>query len=150
MTVTADTAEQGDHGSLASITINAGVTSGTGTITTAQDADTDDETFTVALGNVPSTVTAGSPNSVTVTINDDDSATTGGGADDPPPAGDPPASPPANCAEYHGGLSHGTPPNADHYREHYHVVNHDDGHPNNVDLGNGCYRVWHGPHGSGP
>ena len=25
-----------------------------------------------------------------------------------------------------------------------------DGHPNNVDLGNGCYRVWHGPHGSGP
>ena len=84
VTVTSGLAEDGDHGTLASITIDAGVTSGTGTITTAQDADTDDETFTVALGNVPSTVSAGSPNSVTVTINDDD----------PPPVHQPEPSPP--------------------------------------------------------
>ena len=36
------------------------------------DADEDDETFTVALAALPASVTAGSPNSVTVTIADDD------------------------------------------------------------------------------
>ena len=66
------TAEDGDYGSLASITISAGQTTGTGTISTAEDDDTDDETFTVALGSLPSSVTAGSPSSVTVTIADDD------------------------------------------------------------------------------
>ena len=66
------TAEDGDYGSLASITISSGSTSGTGTITTSQDGDSDDETFTVALGNLPSSVTSGNPNSVLVSINDDD------------------------------------------------------------------------------
>ena len=49
LTITDNTAEPADHGSLASITIASGATSGTGTITTNQDADFDDETFTVAL-----------------------------------------------------------------------------------------------------
>ena len=68
VTVTQGTAESDDHGTLASITVSAGATSGTGTITTAQDADSDDETFTVALGSLPPAVTAGSPSSVQVTI----------------------------------------------------------------------------------
>ena len=72
LTLTAGTAEAGDYGSLASITISGGQTVGTGTVTTAQDADTADETFTVALGTLPSDVTAGSPSSVAVTIRDDD------------------------------------------------------------------------------
>ena len=67
------TAEDGDYGSLASITINSGATSGTGRISTNEDTDTDDETFTAALGNLPSSVAAGSPSSVEVTITDDDS-----------------------------------------------------------------------------
>ena len=76
VTVTPGTAEPGDIGTLSSITINSGQTSGTGTITTAQDTDTDNETFTVALGALPSGVTAGSPASVTVTIRDDDAPAT--------------------------------------------------------------------------
>ena len=76
LTLSNGTAEDGDYGSLSSITINSGSTSGTGTITTSEDPDTDDETFTVALGNLPTTVTAGSPRSVTVRINDDDGGTT--------------------------------------------------------------------------
>ena len=75
LTLSHGTAEDGDYGSLSSITISSGSTSGTGTIATAQDSDTDDETFTVALGNLPSSVTAGSPRSVRVTINDDDGGT---------------------------------------------------------------------------
>ena len=66
------TAESGDYGSLASITVSAGSTSGTGTISTNHDSGENDETFTVALGTLPSTVTAGSPSSVTVTIADDE------------------------------------------------------------------------------
>ena len=72
LTLTAGTAETGDHGTLASITVAAGQTSGTGTISANQDADADDETFTVALGTLPASVTAGTTNSVTVTIADDD------------------------------------------------------------------------------
>ena len=72
------TAEDGDYGSLASITIPAGFSSATGTITTNQDTDTDDETFTVVLdtANLPSYVDTGSPSStaVTVTITDDDAS----------------------------------------------------------------------------
>ena len=75
LTLTDGTAESGDYGPLAGITIPGGQTSGTGAITTAQDADTDDETFTVSLGGLPSLVTAGSPNSVTVSIRDDDRTT---------------------------------------------------------------------------
>ena len=87
LTLTAGTAEAGDYGSLASITVTGGQTTGTGTVTTAQDADEDDETFTVALGSLPSDVTAGSPSSVLVTIRDDDGKT-------PPPPPPPPANRP--------------------------------------------------------
>ena len=76
LTLTAGTAEPGDYGTLSSITISAGATTGTGTISTTEDDDTDDETFTVALGSLPAALTAGSPSSVTVTITDDDGGTT--------------------------------------------------------------------------
>ncbi len=72
VTVSLGSAESGDIGTLASIAIAAGSTTGTGTITTAQDDGTDDETFTVSLGTLPSSVSAGAPNSVTVRIADDD------------------------------------------------------------------------------
>ena len=70
LTLTAGTAESGDYGALASITVATGATSGTGTITTSQDTDDDHETFTVALGSLPSSVTAGTPTSVEVRITD--------------------------------------------------------------------------------
>ena len=70
LTLTAGTAESEDYGTLASITINAGETTGTGAVSTNEDADTDNETFTVALGTLPTSVRAGSPNSVEVTITD--------------------------------------------------------------------------------
>ena len=76
LTVTAGTAEAGDYGTLASITVGTGETTATGTVVTFEDADEDDETFTVSLGALPASVTAGTPSSVTVTIRDDD--------DDPP------------------------------------------------------------------
>ena len=79
LTLTAVTAEPGDYGTLASITIPAGLSTtgkafGLASITTAQDADADDESFTVSLGTLPAEVTAGEPNSVTVIISDDDKA----------------------------------------------------------------------------
>ena len=82
LTLTDNSAEPADHGTLADITITSGQTSGTSTVTTNQDTDTDDETFTVALDttNLPSSVRAGSPSSVRVTIRDDDGGTT---PDDP-------------------------------------------------------------------
>ena len=70
LTLTAGTAESGDYGSVASITIGSGSTAGTGTITTTADVDLDDETFTVAFGALPASTTAGDPASVTVTIQD--------------------------------------------------------------------------------
>ena len=70
LTVTRGTSEDGDHGSLASITLPAGVTSATGTVSTVEDGDGDDETFTVALGSLPSGLTAGTASSVEVTITD--------------------------------------------------------------------------------
>ena len=76
LTLASGTAESGDFGSLASITISGGQTTGTGTISTTDDADTDDETFTVSLGTLPTEVTAGTPSSVEVTIRD---------GDEPPP-----------------------------------------------------------------
>ena len=82
LTLTAGTAEAGDFGSLASVIISGGQTAGTGTISTDQDADEDDETFTVALGTLPAEVTAGDPSSVEVTIIDDDFS--------PPPPNNPP------------------------------------------------------------
>ena len=72
LVLTAVSAETGDYGELASIRISGGSTSGTGRIATAQDDDTDNETFTVSLGSLPSSVRTGSPQSVRVTIVDDD------------------------------------------------------------------------------
>ena len=70
LATTRDTSEAGDHGSLASITVPAGGTSATGTVSTNPDDDGDDETFTVALGSLPSGLTAGAASSVRVTIAD--------------------------------------------------------------------------------
>ncbi len=79
ITLTAGTAESGDYGALSSITIPAGDTSGEGTISTAQDADADDETFTVSLGDLSSltNVTSGPVTSGQVRINDDETASVG-------------------------------------------------------------------------
>ena len=92
--VTRETSETEDHEMLSSITIDSGSTTGTGTIATNQDDDTDDETFTVALeGSLPDTVSEGSPNSVEVTITDDDQQPPGGNV--PPGGNGPPAPEPA-------------------------------------------------------
>ena len=63
LTVTRDTSEAGDHGTLVGITIPSGYLEAIGEITTVVDADADDEMFTVALdtANLPSGVTAGPP-----------------------------------------------------------------------------------------
>ena len=63
-----------DGTTLTSMTIPAGSTSATESITTEEDTDRkDNETFTVSLGTpLPSTVRAGSPRSVVVTISEDD------------------------------------------------------------------------------
>ena len=71
LTVTRGTSEDGDHGTLASIALPAGFTSASGTIATSDDEDGDDETFTVALGSLPSGLAAGATSSVEVTITDD-------------------------------------------------------------------------------
>ena len=71
-TASPNTAESGDVGTLADIVIIQGQTTGTSTITTNQDTDKDNETFTVSIGSLPSGVVAGSPSSVTVTIVDDE------------------------------------------------------------------------------
>ena len=70
--LTAGAAEPEDYGRLASIRSRAGETVGTGTIATTEDADTDDETFTVKLGTLPSGLSAGAPGSVQVGTRDDD------------------------------------------------------------------------------
>ena len=74
VTVTAGSAESGDYSTGASaITISAGNLSSTfALVITNQDDDEEDETLTVALGTLPSTVTAGTETSVTLTITDDD------------------------------------------------------------------------------
>ncbi|MCY4433254.1 MAG: hypothetical protein OXE45_06220, partial [bacterium] len=65
------TSESGDHGTLSSIPVAAGASSGSATVATVKDADDDAETFTVALGaSLPATVTRGGPASVTVTISE--------------------------------------------------------------------------------
>ena len=73
------TAEDTDYGAPPAITIAAGNTTGTGEMTTAMDADGDDETFTVSLdaANLPAGVTAGNPSSDTVTVSDVITAPTG-------------------------------------------------------------------------
>ncbi len=68
LALTAGTAEEGDYEPLASIAIKANQTSGTGDIVTKIDADADDETLTVTLGDLPGGVQPGSPSSVELTI----------------------------------------------------------------------------------
>ena len=89
--LTAGTAEPGDYGALANIPIDNVSTTFTATITTADDDDTEDETFTVALGDtLPSSVTRGTPASVVVTITDPDrNAVSLSASPNPVPEGDP-------------------------------------------------------------
>ncbi len=61
-------AEDTDYGSLKYIEILGGETSGTGTISTITDGDSDDEVFKVALGALPKAVRAEKPKEVTVKI----------------------------------------------------------------------------------
>ena len=56
----------------ATLTISAGATSSTLTISTTEDIDEPDETFLVTLSNPSSNATLGSPNTATGTIVDDD------------------------------------------------------------------------------
>ena len=70
LTLTRGTAEFGDYGSLAGVVILAGGTTGTGTISVVEDADQDDETFTVGLDALPEGLVPGNPSSVEVTIRD--------------------------------------------------------------------------------
>ncbi len=73
LVVTAGSAESGDYSAPSSVPIAAGATSGTAALRALQDSDADDETLTVALGaSLPADLNAGSPNSVTVTIDDDE------------------------------------------------------------------------------
>ncbi len=66
------TSERTDHGFIRSITIAAGATSGSGTIRTHRDDDTDDERFQVAVvqPDLPAGVAPGTPSTVGITIVD--------------------------------------------------------------------------------
>ena len=64
------TAEPEDYIALERVTISSGQAAGSGQITTVRDSDTDDETFTVALGSLPPELIAGRETSQTVTIRD--------------------------------------------------------------------------------
>ena len=79
LTLTAGTAESGDYGGETSITISAGSSRGNAIITTAEDTDADDETFTVSLGDLSAVenVTSGPVTSVQVRITDDEAASPG-------------------------------------------------------------------------
>ena len=81
LTITAGSAESGDYGSLANITIPAGSTSNFTSISTTNDTDADDETFTISLDTAnaawPSGVKPGAVSSVLVRITDDDAASPG-------------------------------------------------------------------------
>ena len=73
LTVTRDSSEEGDHGTLSSTMIPEDRVSTTDTIATNQDTDSDNEMFTVALGTpLPPGCVAGTPEKVTVMIVDDD------------------------------------------------------------------------------
>ena len=60
--------ETGDVGTLNSITIAAGSTTGAGTLTTTADADSGTEVFTIGMGQLPATVSRGIPSTVRVII----------------------------------------------------------------------------------
>ena len=72
LTIRTRVSDRGDVGTLSSIRVRAGETSGTGTIRTARDADTFDESFTVALDvdNLPPSVQSGGVTSQDVTIDE--------------------------------------------------------------------------------
>ena len=65
------TAETTDYDAPASITITAGEKTGTTELITHLDADKDDDTVKLALGDLPDGLAAGDPASVTVSIDDD-------------------------------------------------------------------------------
>ncbi len=79
LTFTDGSAETTDYSKPASITITAGDFTGEAIISTTDDTDADDETFTVALGDLTSVrgVTTGPITSVQVRITDDDAASPG-------------------------------------------------------------------------
>ena len=67
-----DSAEAIDFSAPESIDIEAGATTGSADVVTARDADKDDESFTVALGDtLPSGIGAGDPDEVEIGITDD-------------------------------------------------------------------------------
>ncbi len=68
------TAEAGDYTAPSSITIPAGVTKVWGTVTANSDADTDDDTFTLAIGTAP--VSSGAVDKAWFTIIDNDAVQT--------------------------------------------------------------------------
>ena len=73
LTFTDIDAESGDYSGPSSVTVGAGRSVGFANIRTAHDDDAQDERFTVALGSgLPPLATAGTPGSVTVTIDDDE------------------------------------------------------------------------------
>ena len=75
LTFTNVSAESGDYSGPSSVTIEPGYVEGVAQIRALHDSDEQDEQFTIALGaNLPLLTTAGTPNSVTVTIEDDDGA----------------------------------------------------------------------------
>ena len=74
-----DTSEEGDHGTIDSITIPAGSSSATKEIWTSRDSDSDDETFLVNLVSRPNELPLGSPSRATVTISESRGGTSPGG-----------------------------------------------------------------------
>ena len=91
LTVTHRTSEPGDWSVFnPRVVISLGEQTGTTSITAWPDEDHDDETLTVALGTLPSQLTAGTPSSVILTITDDDTGEPTAPDDDPPPPDDDP------------------------------------------------------------
>ena len=74
VTLTAGTAEPGDYTGSSPLRVDfiTGGTTGNFIVGANQDGDYDDETFTAALGTLPSGFVAGSTTSITITIDDDD------------------------------------------------------------------------------
>ena len=72
VTLTRDTSESGDHGTLTALSFASGSTSVGQQIRTNHDSGEDDETFTVSLGTLPAPARAGSASSVQIRIRDDE------------------------------------------------------------------------------
>ena len=78
LTVTRITAEAGDFNAPSSIPIASGATTGTATITTAQDDDAEDEWFRVEFGTLPAGYEEGTPGYVRIKIEDDETPVSNG------------------------------------------------------------------------